>query len=223
LAKLQGTRLVFANESRSGLRLDEGLVKALTGRDTVTTRHLYSAEFDFIPQFKLWLRTNHVPSFDGADTGMQRRVKLIPFNTVVTKRDASLPTKLRGESDGILQWSLRGLKDYQQNGLIEPKVVKDASKEYVESLDTLAQFLDASCLREPRLEAPSDDLFKAYRDWASGMGLHGVGRARFAADMAARGFQKRVRDGRKYWCGLAFKEVDAGHIVVYRSGVPLAQ
>jgi putative DNA primase/helicase len=74
IAKLSGVRFLFANESRAGLRLDEGLCKSLTGGDTVTARNLFEADFDFRPQFKLWVRTNNQPVFDGSDTGMQRRI-----------------------------------------------------------------------------------------------------------------------------------------------------
>jgi len=96
IARLPGVRLAFANETRKGLQLDAGLVKALTGGDTVQARHLYQPEFDFKPTHKLWLRTNEEPQFDGGDTGMQRRVKKIPFINQVQAQDPSLPEKLWG-------------------------------------------------------------------------------------------------------------------------------
>ena len=55
LAKLNGARFVTANESDSGKRLDETVVKQMTGGDTVTARFLYGEHFEFTPQFKLWL------------------------------------------------------------------------------------------------------------------------------------------------------------------------
>src|SRR5215472_15831236 len=124
IARLPGVRLAFANETRKGLQLDAGLVKALTGGDTVQARHLYQAEFDFKPTHKLWLRTNEEPQFDGSDTGMQRRVKKIPFVNQVKAQDANLPEKLRAEAAGILNWAIRGLLSHQKNGLIEPAIVQ---------------------------------------------------------------------------------------------------
>ena len=35
--------------------------KQLAGDDTVTARKLYSEEFEFKPEFKLWIATNHKP------------------------------------------------------------------------------------------------------------------------------------------------------------------
>jgi hypothetical protein len=127
IARLPGVRLAFANETRKGLQLDAGLIKALTGGDTVRARHLYQAEFDFKPTHKLWLRTNEEPQFDGGDTGMQRRVQKIPFTHEVKKskaEDANLPEKLRAEAPGILNWAIRGSLSYQKHGLTEPAIVQ---------------------------------------------------------------------------------------------------
>ena len=57
IARLEGARMVISSEPNEGVRLDEGLVKQLTGGDTVTARYLYGKEFEFNPQFKLWLAT----------------------------------------------------------------------------------------------------------------------------------------------------------------------
>ena len=160
LAKLPGVRLVFANESRAGLRLDEGLLKSMTGADTMTARELYQAEFDFIPTHKIWLRTNSAPLFDGGDSGMQRRVRLVPFDHVVANKDPKLPEKLRGEAAGILNWALAGLADYRQNGLIEPAVVTEGTKDYVEGLDHIKQFIEARCEIGAAFDQPSGELHR---------------------------------------------------------------
>lgn len=67
LARLDRARLVVASESGEGRRLDEATVKSLTGGDTVTARYLYGEHFEFQPQFKLALVTNHLPRIDGSD------------------------------------------------------------------------------------------------------------------------------------------------------------
>jgi putative DNA primase/helicase len=59
IARLEGARLVISSEANEGSRLDEGLVKQMTGGDKMVARHLYASEFEFTPQFKLWMATNH--------------------------------------------------------------------------------------------------------------------------------------------------------------------
>lgn len=208
LAKLPGIRLAFANESRAGLRIDEGLLKALTGNDTMTARELYRAEFDFIPTHKLWLRTNHAPQFDGGDTGMRRRVRLIPFTQVVhpSAKDGKLRAKLQKEADGILLWALRGLADYQQNGLVEPKAVLEATEAYVDSLDTVAQFIAERCILKPTADQPAGDLYAAYKNWVEARNQRAFSLVRFGADLDGRGFRQRTLAGRKLWVGIMLKQ-----------------
>jgi len=203
IARLPGVRLAFANETRKGLQLDVGLVKALTGGDTVQARQLYQAEFDFKPTHKLWLRTNEEPQFDGSDTGMQRRVKKIPFVNQVKEQDPRLPEKLRGESAGILNWAIRGLLSHQKNGLIEPAIVQSETAEYIKSLDILAQFIDEKCETGPSYRQPAGELYERYRSWIDGRGQKALGAPRFKTDLQAKGFRcEPERTNKRVWHGL---------------------
>jgi putative DNA primase/helicase len=206
IARLPGVRLAFANETRKGLQLDAGLVKALTGGDTIQARHLYQAEFDFKPTHKLWLRTNEEPQFDGGDTGMQRRVKKIPFVHRVTAQDSSLPEKLRGEAAGILNWGICGLMSYRKHGLIEPAIVQSETAEYIKALDVLAQFIEEECEVGP-FKQPSGELYTRYRSWIDTRGQKALGSPRFRSDLQAKGFRPdKDRAGNKQWYGLRLRE-----------------
>ncbi len=199
LAKLHGVRLVLANESRAGLKLDEGLVKAITGGDTWTGRFLFENEFDYKPAFKLWLRTNSEPVFDGADTGMQRRIKKLPFYNVVKKtkdEDKLLPAKLAAEAAGILNWGIRGLQNYQKNGLIEPAIVRTETDNYIRGLDTIGQFLDEICMRGAEFRESANTLYTKYVWWMRELSAQPIGDKRFKSDLGARGIEsKRTNQG----------------------------
>ena len=55
-------RLVSAIETDEGKRLAEALIKQLTGgTDTVKARFLFEEYFEYRPQFKVFLATNHLP------------------------------------------------------------------------------------------------------------------------------------------------------------------
>jgi putative DNA primase/helicase len=205
IARLPGVRLALANETRKGLHLDAGLIKALTGDDTVQARHLYQAEFDFKPTHKLWLRTNEEPQFDGADTGMQRRVKKIPFIHVVKhsgREDHNLPEKLRDEAAGILNWAIRGLLAYRKLGLTEPAIVQQETADYIKSLDILAQFIEEECEVGTGYKQTSAELYQRYRAWIDRRGQKAVASPRFKGDLQAKGFRcEHTRDG-KVWHGI---------------------
>jgi len=207
IARLPGVRLALANETRKALQLDAGLVKALTGGDTVQARHLYQAEFDFKPTHKLWLRTNEEPQFDGADDGMGRRVKKIPFVNKVknTKNeDTSLPEKLQAEAPGILNWAIRGLLTYQKHGLLEPAIVQATTAEYIKSLDILAQFIEEQC-EVGAFKQPAQPLYQCYREWIFRRGQQAIGSPRFKTVLEAKGYRWTPTNTGRLWYGIRVK------------------
>jgi putative DNA primase/helicase len=204
LAKLNGARFVTANESDSGKRLDETVVKQMTGGDTVSARFLYGEHFEFTPQFKLWLGTNHKPTIRGQDEGVWRRIRLIPFTVSIprTKQDHMLKDKLKLESPGILNWALEGLAQWQVEGLQEPAVVKDATKEYRADQDVIGHFLDARCAKEAGLESPARELYQAYKLWAEQTGEWVMNERFFSNALAERGFKKVRQSDGMLWKGI---------------------
>lgn len=61
IARLAGARVVNISEPGKQMVLSASLVKTLTGRDTINARFLNENSFEFVPQFKLFINTNHLP------------------------------------------------------------------------------------------------------------------------------------------------------------------
>ena len=202
VARLDGPRLVTASEVDRGRRLGESLVKELTGRDTVSARFLYGEYFDFIPQFKLFLSTNHKPHIRGTDNAIWRRIQMIPFKVQFSdeQQDKELPEKLQAEGPGILAWLVRGCLSWYQEGLGVPEEVKAATAEYRAEMDLLRDFLDSCCVIGPDLSATADTLYKAYVSWAEDQGLTDKERLKqrgFGLALTERGFERdRTTHGR---------------------------
>src|SRR5262249_35693849 len=99
VARLKGTRFVTASEAGEGVQLAEARVKELTGRDRVPARFLHREWFEFCPEFKLWLATNHKPVIRGTDKAIWDRIRLVPFTVRIAKmkQDKHLLEKLRME------------------------------------------------------------------------------------------------------------------------------
>jgi P4 family phage/plasmid primase-like protien len=170
LAALVGVRFLSAEESSEGHRLDEALIKQLTGENTVTTRFLYQDEFSYKPNFKIWMSSNFKPSIRTQDWGTWRRVKMIPWEFKVRpeERDEQLKSKLRKEASGILNWMLTGLARYVANGykMVYPQKVEDATAEYRVSQDVLGQFISAKCVVGGDSRINVTELFTAFKLWA---------------------------------------------------------
>lgn len=196
IARLKGARFVTSSEPNEGLRLDEGLVKQLTGGDKVTARQLYGREFEFNPEFKLWLATNHKPIIRGTDDGIWRRLNLIPFNVQIPdeKVDKNLKYKLQRESVGILNWAVEGCLKWQREGLKRPAIVEAASKDYREEMDATALFINECCVVGIGKTVKAKFFYEAYREWASKNGQYMMSNTKFGKEMAGK-FNKRKSNG----------------------------
>ena len=170
IARLKSVRFVTSEEPTEGVRLNEGLLKQLTGGSKVTCRFLYGNEFEYLPEFKIWIATNHKPIIRGTDYGIWRRIKLIPFevNIPAEKVDKLLKYKLRKELPQIMKWAVDGCIKWQKEGIQEPKCVQDAVKEYKQEMDLLSGFMEQCIIidYECKDKIPSSDLFKLYSRWA---------------------------------------------------------
>lgn len=171
IAKLAGARMAIANETEPGRKLAEAMIKQMTGGDIMTARRLHKAPFEFVPQFKLFLRTNHRPEVGGTDDGIWRRLKQIPFDAQFPpgSADLSLPHKLLQELPGILAWSVRGLHDYLENGLPTPEKVLQATQDYREDQDKFSAWLKAEFLVkvDPDRGVTSNEVLEEYAPWAT--------------------------------------------------------
>lgn len=170
IARLKSARFVTCEEPTEGVRLNEGLLKQLTGGSKVTCRFLYGDEFEYTPEFKIWIATNHKPTVRGTDFGIWRRIRLIPFEVNIPKEkvDKNLKFKLREEFPQILAWAVEGAIKWQAEGIELPKCVADATNEYKKEMDLIAGFveqcieIDNSCTER----VAAADLFGLYSQWA---------------------------------------------------------
>lgn len=170
LARLKGARFVACRETDDGKRLAESLVKQLTGDEGITARQLYQNFTEYIPEFKIFLATNHKPEVRGTDKGIWRRIKLIPFNVIIPdeKQDKQLQRKLRAELPGILNWLIEGARIWYKQGLGVPSEVQSATQKYQSDSDILAEFINTCCVVTPIAKVTSGDLYRAYTAFCDG-------------------------------------------------------
>lgn len=207
IARLMGTRFVSATEIGDGKRLNEALVKRMTGGDTLTARFMRSEFFEFQPQFTPWLATNHRPEIRGTDHAIWRRVKLVPFTIHIPdeNQDNTLKPRLRSELPGILAWAVRGCLDWQMDGLQEPDIVRAAVAEYRADMDILGGFLEDRCHVADGNSEASADLYKGYHEWAKATGTEAIAARTFGVRLAERGFQQFRTTRERRWKGIRLK------------------
>lgn len=205
LARLVGARLVSAVEMSRGGRLDEAVVKQITGGDMITARFLFREFFEFRPTFKLVLVSNHRPKIRGTDYAIWRRVRLVPFDVIIPaeERDPLLLQRIiTTELPGVLNWALEGCRQWQAEGLGEPDEVRDATDEYRQEQDVLAPFLAERCVEDAEASVTAAQLYVTFKRWAEENGERTVSQRTLGEWLRERGFRVEHTRRGNLWHGL---------------------
>ena len=209
IARLKGMRLVTTSEIEQGRQISESLIKMVTGEDALTARFLYGEYFSFKPTFKIFMATNHKPKIRGADNGIWRRIKMIPFTVTIPpeQRDKNLTEKLIAENSGILNWLLKGYAMWKKEGLEEPAAVREANEEYRMDMDSVGTFVSDCLELDASLQwrLPTNMLYQTYIKWCNKNNERVMSQKWLGMRMSEKGFKRVITNGQRLWCGLAVK------------------
>ena len=208
VAALQGKRFAMASEMPEGRRLNESRVKDLTGGDDVVARVLYGSPFVFRPTHTLWITGNHKPKISGTDSGIWRRLRIVPFvaNIPADKRrdPRDLEREFREDASAILSWAVTGATLWFQNGLRTCRAVETATNDYRGEEDIVARFLSTMCVLGEDKTARKSELYAAWKEWAEDEGERDASRKSqrwLTTQLLTRG----MRDDRTHVIGLGVK------------------
>ncbi len=187
IARLVGARFVNISEPDKKLVLSAALVKTLTGNDSITARYLHENSFEYRPQFKLFINTNHLPSVTDATLFSSGRVKIIPFERHFreSERDEGLKSELASLENlsGVLNWCLAGLRMIEKDGFREPDAVRDATDEYRNNNDKMGRFLAEEMEADPTAETRTADAYIRYKTWCIANGFFPENAANFKSSI----------------------------------------
>jgi putative DNA primase/helicase len=191
VARMMGKRLLSTTETSAGKKLDDELVKQLTGEDTVSARFLNKEYFDFRPVGKIHLVTNYLPTVGGGH-GIARRLQDIGWDVIVPpeKRIKKYDEKiLANEAAGVLNWAIQGCLDWQGNGLAVPSAVKEKTKEHLAKSDPLLMWRD-ECTRPIDADAYSETgvLFASYKQWCQAGSIREMSIRAFGDALQEKGY-----------------------------------
>ena len=212
VARLAGLRLVVCSEVAQGSHFNEAKIKLLTGGDRLTARFLYQRHFTFTPSHTLWLMANHQPKVDAGGESFWRRLRLLPFTTVVPaeQRVEGLAQQLiDAEGPGILAWIIDGARDVLAHGLREPDSVMAATAQYAEEEDALARFVAERCHvgGGSLVRVATRDMRSAYENWCRDEGEKPLSRQLLGRELRTRyGITDPRSNGRRYYAGVTLLE-----------------
>lgn len=208
IADLDGVRMVLGAETDEGRRLAESLVKQLTGGDAMKARKMHKDYYSYAPIFKLWLAVNHPPIVRGTDYAIWRRIQRIPFTVTIpeVEQDRDLPTKLKAERPGILNWCLSGCAAWQTQGLDTPTTVTLATSEYRADMDIIGSFLETACVSDASGTCPKKHFYEAYTAWALESGEEVMSQRIVSHRLTERGIGSDRTNSVHYWKGIRLKD-----------------
>ena len=152
--KLKGIRYAVMQEPSKNVKLNEGIMKELTGGDPIQARGLYSESEIFEPQFNLVVCTNTLFDIESNDDGTWRRIRKVDFvskfidegeeHTDDTKyvylKDKSLKDKLPILAPVFA--SILVKRAFETNGIVtDSETVMESSKKYRKCQDHIAKFV----------------------------------------------------------------------------------
>lgn len=219
LIALNGARLVMAQESEEGAKLDSAFVKATAGGDIISARDLYGKPIKIYPRWLSVLVTNACPIFEDPTEGTIRKIIRIHFPRNFEKdpgfkRDNDLPRKLQAELPGILNWLIEGIQNYLQGGLRIPQSLIEDRSRYRAEVDPIARWFAERCELVPGAECVTKEACNNYREWLAeenfGKWAEYNMKAFTPRVVKAFGVQKIRRTNDKQYCFIGMRLKDLG-------------
>ena len=196
VAQLMGIRYAVMQEPSEGDKINEGILKEITGGDPIQARALFKDSVTFNPQFNLVVCTNHPLEVQSQDDGTWRRMRFVPFVSKFLDNPGADPQfpieeyehqfKLdKRIEDKFEAWapvfmSLLVKIAMETKGYVtDCEVVKDATEKYRNDQDFIAGFIANMIIANPIESAsgePAPPLRKSYlsekfRAWYVNEGL----------------------------------------------------
>ena len=178
VAQLEGIRYAVMQEPSKGDKINEGIMKEITGGDPIQARALYKETATFIPQFKLVVCTNTLFEIDSNDEGTWRRIRVCDFKSKFTenpvKDDEDNPYQFKinkniDEKFDIWKEVFMAIlvdKAYQTDGLVEDcDMVLEPSNKYRISQDYLAKFDKEKISRCVGSKLRKTELLHQFKEW----------------------------------------------------------
>jgi putative DNA primase/helicase len=206
---LRGARLVSVYETSRRLKLSASLLKSVAGSDPITVRDLYAKPITFLPQFSLWIATNHRPKIPDNDSALWERIVELPFQAEIPpdERDPTVRAELRdpkASGAAVLAWAVEGCLAYLAKGLMPPEVVEHATRDYREEMDPLREFISECCLLGAHYWVSSRKLREEYESWCKERGEKPL-QSGFTERIQERGCTPHRTSRQRGWRGIGLK------------------
>lgn len=159
----RGVRINYTTEPNSDDKLNSGILKELSGGESIKYRMLFSNKIHtFRPMFKLHIMCNDAPGVDGGDEGVKRRIRKIDYiSKFVNKEDVDEANNMYEKDPNFIEQFKRTnavkmefaryiLSYYDHSYKFEmPDVIKRNSNMYIEENNNVLNFVKECIVKDP--------------------------------------------------------------------------
>jgi len=181
LVALKGVRFAVMQEPSKGDRINEGIMKQVTGGDPIQARAPYMPQMvNFVPQFKLVVCSNYMMELCSQDHGTRRRIRVVDFESLFTDNP------VEGDPEKPYQFKLdKKIKEkfetwapvfatmlvehaYKTNGIVQDCArVMTSSNSYLDRQDVVGEFLTENTEYAEFSSITKLFLASRFKDWYS--------------------------------------------------------
>ena len=179
LVQLKGVRYAVIQEPSKGDRINEGIMKQLTGGDPVQARSPYMTQIiTYIPHFKLVVCSNEFMDIQSQDHGTWRRIRVVDFESLFTDNpittDSNKPHQYlldRDIKEKFQSWKEVFASLLVANALKTGGSVKDCAKVlassriYREGQDSIAEFISCRICKHDKGLLSKSTVSENFREW----------------------------------------------------------
>jgi P4 family phage/plasmid primase-like protien len=183
VVQLQGTRYAVMQEPSKGDRINEGIMKEITGGDPIQARALFKDTVTFVPQFKLVVCTNTLFDIASNDDGTWRRIRLCDFKSKFIEKpfenekrfpkseypyqypvDKSLNAKFTTWAPVFMSMLVK-IAQETKGMVVDCPMVLASSERYREGQDYLAEFASDKIEVCPGKKVKKTELMETFKQW----------------------------------------------------------
>jgi putative DNA primase/helicase len=206
---------------KRSLKLNEGIIKQLTGGDEISVREIYGRQIKIKPVAKYIMLSNHKPIISVGDEAIVDRVRYILCNARFTEtpkngeflRDHKFIEKLFNDYfNEVFTWLCSGAYQYysyMEKGkpLPIPKSVNDAKTNYINELDNVSQYIQECFEYSETSTINRTNMYAGYKTWKQG---NAEGELISVSDFYKRldklGHKGKIVNGTRLICGIRLRE-----------------
>ena len=184
LERAKGVRFAVLQEPGKKDPINVGVLKELTGNDSMYTRGLFKEGCELKPQFNLSLICNHLPQLPDDEPAAWERIRVLSFESrflhkkdcpetkqeqyekKIFPKDKNFSEKLPGMKQAFMWILIENYKRIKKDGRMnEPEKVIEATTKYKNDNNIFLKFVHDCIISDANGYITNIDVYSLFREW----------------------------------------------------------